>query len=284
MSWSISYVYHQVLVSTNHSEVESFQNTCSLIYSILLGGVGGCICLVGFIANVIAAVLLSKSTVGQIQVFVLQALSISDAVCLLVQFFNESWTHIVLMFMDPCAVTALNAYAWFLAYGIGIMNMFRTMGTWITVLISHQRYIVVCRPLQARLIITYFKVKLQVLCIVVYSSLVWIPRLFESELVDTQCPDGRMYKVAVPTDIYYNDIYKNVYKIAIMVIINKVLPLIIMLAQSCLMVRSMYQRNRRIHPNDRYLKPSHLLKEGSKEKIITKKLMTVVLVCTQHCG
>jgi len=56
---------------------------------------------------------------------------------------------------------------------------------WLTVLVSGERYVAICRPLHAAIVCTVSRVRLAVLSIIVVSILFNVPRYFEVQVDDT---------------------------------------------------------------------------------------------------
>ena len=63
--------------------------------------------------------------------------------------------------------------------------MLQMTTVWLTVLVSAERYVAICRPLHAATVCTVSRVRLAVLSIVVASILFNVPRYFEFEVGDT---------------------------------------------------------------------------------------------------
>lgn len=106
----------------------------------------------------------------------LQALSVSDTMVLLAGFLLRSMRYLageryVLAFTIMFPVLFATTYA------------LRLINTWLTVLLTFDRYVAVCYPLHAHRICTTKKTYVQIACVILFSFAFCIPRYFESETV-----------------------------------------------------------------------------------------------------
>jgi hypothetical protein len=165
------------------AEIErSNNNNTSLLTHILLGIIGVLICIIGIFGNTISIIVLSKQTMNKLSTYAyLIALSVCDAVGLL-------FTIIVLLqyslppgsIMPECIV---HIYPIIVVYVQPIVSASQTLSVWITLALTIDRYLYVCKPYLGSKLCTRRR-SCYVICILYILSIIYsIPQFFERKYV-----------------------------------------------------------------------------------------------------
>lgn len=129
----------------------------------------------GIVGNLISLYVLSKHRQRQklrTILILLRTLALVDTLVLISIFLVRSLRYIGPR--DYIAVfTRIYPYLYPTAYVLRLMN------TWMTVLLTIDRYVAVCKPLHAQRLCTVRKTYLQVAIVVILSILICVPRYFE---------------------------------------------------------------------------------------------------------
>ncbi len=257
---------------SNGSDFVGISYDCVVIMTVIQGGIGGIICLTGIIGNCMAFTLLRKNTLGDIAVFTLKTLSLFDALMLLNYFSYGVWPWF--FFVQNEYALIWDVYAHISAYTFYIVSILRNICTWLTVLICHQRFLVVTKPLEAKIILSLEKTRIQVSLIIILSFLFGSPSFFETRL--TYLETGKCPNVTVEefTSLWYNATYQILYKNVIMVGLHKVVPIVLMLVESTIIISQLRSRRYKIAPV--MTLSAHM--NGHKDTKITTTLLTIVAV------
>ncbi|XP_022919628.2 FMRFamide receptor [Onthophagus taurus] len=97
-------------------------------------------------------------------------------------------------------------------YLFPIATVAQTASVYLTVTVSFDRYIAVCKPLRARSLCTYGRARIYVICIVIFSILYNLPKLWESQIRSDFHEEANMTVYCIrPSEFRNNNVYKSVY-------------------------------------------------------------------------
>ena len=150
-------------------------------YSVIVG----IISLLGLIGNTLSIIVLQRDKGSKTANLLLQALAIADNCVLVASFgllsiflgslpyFKEyetfsSWLTPIRLYIQPIAYIT------------------KTFAIWMTVLLAANRYVVIKRPLRAQDLCTFWRARIQVIVIIVFSIACNMPRFFHWEEVTVQ--------------------------------------------------------------------------------------------------
>ncbi len=218
----------------NHTDADS----CLIFGFVLNGCIDGAVCILGVIGNLVAFFFLNRCKLDKVSILSLRCLSASDASLMSLHFITVVWPQMFYILHKEDEIYNIVTYLW--VYGFCIAVMTRILGTWLTVMICHHRFIMVSKPLLARRLIDLFSVKIHISIAIAYSILIVIPQFFEYEVVWI---NGTAYQS--PTDLAYEASYQNVYKIGIVVVVNKVLPVVVIFVETIAIVVLLTRQQKR---------------------------------------
>ena len=212
------------------------------IYMIVVGPLA----LLGLVGNIIAFLTFGKMVPGNATTFLLRALAVIDS-CVLFCGSTLLYGYSLSHHMDT-HIKRISTTVWpFVIVSIPpIGNIAIVANIWTTVAIGINRYIAVCRPLQAAMLCTISRARRQVLCIVFFSIVYVIPRFFERKL--TKGTDASHFNVEVL--IGNNKWYYFIYHIGCKIIFCCLIPLA-MLSFFCARLIASLRASRR-QPIDRH--------------------------------
>ena len=132
------------------------------------------VCAIGLIGNTLSLVVLHKSTGGNVGTYLLEALAVSDNVYLATVTCTVTYNILAYYYnlSAQCNITFLQ-YVWPLRY---ITHM---CTVWMIVIVAGNRYIAVCRPMDAPRLCTKYNVQLEILIMAGAVCVYNIPRFFE---------------------------------------------------------------------------------------------------------
>lgn len=174
------------------------------------------IIIIGIIANAIAFVVLCHQKPKLTTTLVLQGLAVVDTFVLVLSLFR----CIIIMHTltdNLHAYTRIYPYIFICTYPLQFF--FRLTDNWLTVLLTIDRYIAVCRPLDAQRICTPKRAYKNMAFVVLLAATFCLPRFFEFEL------RNGLYR---PTGLLKNKIYTIVYRIVLFPLFNYVIPVVTM--------------------------------------------------------
>ena len=186
--------------STHHIGTEFEYSGTDLLSDIVGVWITGVFCIMGLVGNIISFLVLSKAHGHSPMFFVLRAVAISDAVFLFGVFVLQSVVNIY-HWTGVCKWCFL--YRGYMQFSFWPILMITQMTTvWLTVLVSLERYVAICFPLNSATICTMSKVRKAVFLIYTTSILYNIPRYFEFKV------DGEGLK---KTALGAHEVYRYLY-------------------------------------------------------------------------
>ncbi|KAG7168255.1 FMRFamide receptor-like [Homarus americanus] len=189
-----------------------------IVYGFLLTTVG----LLGVAGNLISITILSRPKMRS---------SINCCLIGLTSFDMIVTTTSVLMFGLPEICEYTHTMLW---YSEGVYQrvtpfvfplalVAQTGSVYLTVTVTVERYIAVCRPLRARYLCTYGRAKVYVISVALFSILYNIPRFWE--VSNKECNvDGETFVIVVPSALRLNPYYIEIYIMWVYLIVMYLVP------------------------------------------------------------
>ena len=222
----------------------------------MYGVLGIIITIIGIIGNILALIVLRHPCLASGTFLYLKALAVFDTLVLICMFAFYS--------LPTLSDTYKDNYGYLVPYISFFIPMIVTCSIYTTVACTIDRYIAVCHPLRVSRWCTIPRVQKTLVLIIVGSCLFNIPKLFESQTIG----NGEYFNFNA-TDFGSGLQYRYVYKIAMYVIVLKVIPFGILIVLNGLLIYRVRQSN------IRYLENSIRTR---RENNLTKMLIIVVMV------
>ena len=201
--YNIVMVMNETVMSSNNV---TYQVTSDIIATDILGiWVTGVFCLLGFTGNILSFIVLWRAFSSSPMFLVLRAVALSDAIFLFTVFLIQTVVNMY-PYINALKWCSLHrGYVQFYMWPILMMTQMSTV--WLTVLVSSERYVAICYPLQAASTCTIPKMRKAVLSIYIGSVLYNIPRYFEFYVTQEGSSIG---KTEVGTNVIYRYLYNCV--------------------------------------------------------------------------
>ena len=194
---------------------------CKLFDFIIEAVMMGLLCLFGFTGNTLSMICLWRDRSKTATPFLLVSLEVADTMFLV--------TVLILR-----VLTSIYTFTgWF----EGLMRVFPYIGTYVwpialtsecatiylTLLVTVNRYISVCRPYEASDLCSIYHARRHVVGVTIFCIVYNLPRFFEYKVINTQNTKGNDALVAVPSpmgaNIYYQIIYSNILYFLVMFLV-----------------------------------------------------------------
>lgn len=182
---------HSALALTSNDTIDPDVSSLIMLSDIVGIWITGVVCLFGLAGNIVSFIVLLQAHGASPMFYVLRAVSVSDAMFLLMVFINQTvvnlygWTGL----LEWCYI-----YRGYIQYSTWPILMITQMSTvWLTVLVSLERYVAVCHPLKAAAVCTLSKVRKAVALIFSVSILYNLPRYIEWQIVDKSSMEPTVY-------------------------------------------------------------------------------------------
>ena len=188
---------------------------------ILHAYVCGPLILAGVVGNIIAFRTLGRFMRQNVTTFLLRGLAISDISVLLI-FVIYVWSGNAAHFHLPPATMAVLLDA--NIYICSILQIFSMVNVWMTVVVGMNRYIALCRPLDATRLCTISRARKHMIYIVLVSIAVGLPGFFYHK--NRQTADGSADIEPIMSD---NKWYFYIYELGCNVIFRFLVPLCVLL-------------------------------------------------------
>ena len=174
------------------------------------------IIILGIIANLVEFTVLCHHKSKRSTTILLQGLAVIDIMVLVSSLLRclvavHSRTGTLSSYRD--------AYPYIFICTYPLSYLIRLAGNWLTILLTIDRYIAVCRPLDAQRICTKKRAYMNMAVVIVMAALFSAPRLFEIEL------SGVAYRT---TALTRDKTYTIVYRIVLFSVFTYVVPVILM--------------------------------------------------------
>ena len=140
---------------------------CELVFFII----DAIVCVIGVIGNTFSLVVLNKSTGGNVGTYLLKVLALTDTLFLVTIACIVVYLKTSIYMADQIRFATM-PYIWPLQY---ITHMWTV---WMIVIVAGNRYIAVCRPMDAPRLCTKYNVQLEILIMAGAVCIYIIPRFF----------------------------------------------------------------------------------------------------------
>ena len=188
---------------------------CGIFFFIIYGPLYGLVCAFGLIGNSLSFAVLHKYTCGNVGTYLLKALALMDNLFLATAAGVQMYLAMAMYFelsIEPI-YPAFQTYAWPLTHIVQMCTV------WMMVLVAGNRYIAVCRPLEAPRLCTKHNVQLEIAIMASAVVVFNIPRFFEYRYVTVNATETAnnvtVYReesknVGLTSLHIYNILYENV--------------------------------------------------------------------------
>ena len=236
---------NNTFTSSYYKFTKEEKDFCNMVRVFLNSGLGGAICSLGLVGNLISYFVLGKGRCsGPVATFLLRSLALTDNFFLTMWFMNFS-------LRDLLRYIGYNSWTWRYVrlYSYPMLYIAQSATIWMTVLIALTRFAAVCLPYFAKRTCTIGNV--QVTVAVGYSLVVAynLPRFFEVQLLDI---NGTAW--VLDTNLGANTTYQFVYLEVLYYIFTFALPLFLLIVLNCRLLsafREIERRRRRLRVTSR---------------------------------
>ncbi|KAK7087045.1 G-protein coupled receptor activity protein [Halocaridina rubra] len=194
-----------------------------VMYGVFLTIIG----LLGLAGNIISITILSRPKMRS---------SINCCLIGLTSFDMIVTSTSILMFAIPEITEFTGTLAWYsngvyqrvtpVVYALGLTA--QTGSVYLTVTVTMERYVAVCRPLRARSLCTYGRAKIYVVAVALFSVLYNLPRFWEVTYQECIMPDDR-FVIVVPSSLRQNPFYIQIYIMWMYLLIMYLVPFLSLL-------------------------------------------------------
>ena len=187
----------------------------------------------GVIGNILSFIVLCLQKTNMITTILLRFLAVVDTLLLL--------AAIPLRFMKQLNVChdLMDSFGdihslYIFRFGYPCLFVLRMAGTWTTTLLTVDRYIAVCRPLQAKRLVTTQLATIQIIVVAIGSVIISLPAFFEWHIVRIGDDD-----YFLPRDFAKSQWYVYGYKVTVIFLIMYIIPIVNMVIFNVLLMRNL---------------------------------------------
>ena len=174
------------------------------------------IAVIGICGNILAFVVLCRQKQRLTTSVLLQALAVADTLVLISAILLRSMRYVGWEAFD-------NIYHYIFVVLYPCVYFFRLADTWLTVMLTIDRYITVCHPLQAQRVCTLRRTYISIAAIVMATLLFSAPRFFEFELTG-EVPTG-----FIMTRMLLSPVYTLTYRVSLFFLAMYHLPMVMLI-------------------------------------------------------
>ncbi|KAG0710790.1 FMRFamide receptor [Chionoecetes opilio] len=149
----------------------------------------------------------------------------------------------------------------------------QTGSVYLTVTVTIERYIAVCRPLRARVLCTYGRAKIYVMSVAFFSVVYNLPRFWEVSTQECIIEEDETMRIVIPTKLRLNSFYIEIYIMWLYLLVMYLVPFL------CLMIFNffIYREVRAANHERRQL--SRLQKKEIGLAVMLLVVVSVFFVC-----
>ena len=262
-------------VTLGMMNVTSNEPLCGLLYDFVIEAViMGILCMFGFTGNILSMIVLWRDKSKTATPFLLVSLEIADTLFLATVFILRVMTSMNTYTGFPYNMKYvfpyIGTYVWPIA-------LWATTGTiWITVLVTLNRFVSVCRPYEVTSWCSISQSRRQVIAIWIVAFLYNLPRFFEYHITPyTDSNTNQTFMASLPTALGKNKIYQILYGNVLYFLVMFLVPLVTLVILNCKLIKGL-RRTR--HKRAQLLKTHNDDTCSKSEEDITYMLIVVVLV------
>ena len=225
----------------------------------------------GIVANIVAFIVLCRQKNRMTTTVLLQALAVCDTLILVCILLLRCLVNIHLLAGPDTLETYINEYyAGVFVYLFPVVYFLRLADTWLTTLLTVDRYIAVCHPLHVHRLCTLSRAYKNMATVAVLALAFSAPRFFERRLVNN------CFGFAA-THLLKDNTYTIVYQVALFSVVMYIVPMSLLVGMNGRLLWELRRANifRATLPQTSQSARQMM----SAKKSVTLIVVTVVLVC-----
>ena len=247
-------------------DVFSLQFTCDVVIGLPLVAVG-------IVANILSFVVLSRQKNRMTTTVLLQALAVCDTLILLCILLLRGIPNIHFLSGTDVFSSYINVhYPSMFVCIYPAMYFLRLTETWLTTLVTGDRYIAVCHPLHAQRLCTLSRAYKNMVTVIVIALVFSAPRFFEYRLTDATCHG--ITRTGLPESY----VYTILYQVMLYSVVMYVVPMGLLVGLNCRLLWELRRTSLFRATLSQHTKMS-TRQVMSAKKSVTLIVVTVVLVC-----
>ena len=214
-------------ISTNEDDsYEADQANCAIFDFLIEAVAMGIMCIFGFTGNTLSMICLWRDKSKTATPFLLVSLEVADTLFLVTVLLLRVITSIHTF--TGWFIPIMHIFPYFGAYIYPCALIAETATVYLTLLVTVNRYISVCRPYEASSLCSVQHARRHVVLVCLFSIIYNLPRFFEYQVV-LIIEDTRSHLRPVVTDLGKNPIYNIVYSNALYFIVMFLIPLVLLI-------------------------------------------------------
>ena len=232
-----------VTLLVNYKMVDvSLERSCQLYIFIIYTVIVGLLVVVGIIGNSLTLVVFWKGKFNKSTSFLFMCLSLTDSSVLL----STVWMPLVPFEKSARSTQYFSTvHPYVVVYVLPLCLVAQTATVWVTVVVTINRYIVVCLPLRASQWCTITKVKIQMTVVLLFAILYNIPKCAEFRVVQVAYDNGTSFTTRyVITKLWTNYTYQLLYNSVLYAICIIVLPTCILAVLTIRLIKALKAHRR----------------------------------------
>lgn len=227
----------------NESMEENSEEEENILFFTIFGWLSVACCLLGMVGNCLSLLVLTKDRSACAMFVVLKALAVADGIFLVLVLSKQMIFHLHVFQDISRYLHVTNVYL--TVYVIPWIQTSQTVIIWLTVIISIERYLVVCKSLSAHALCTEKKTKRYIMITIFCSFLTNLPHFFEQYVIEDNGFNNQSIKEFQPKYRGYseNPIYKYAYSYGLHSVMLFLLPLVILVFLNVKVIKVLRQRS-----------------------------------------
>ena len=246
---------------------DNFKVAVSTVYTYL----GGFIIGFGLIGNILTLLVLRKERPST-TTLLLMCLAVGDFLYLMLNSLIHLGTFVSIAYYEEKGgiMDVMND----LVKPLG--RIIQTFSVWVTIFLTIERYFAINRPFTAKIIFSLRRAKLAVFLVAVLSIVVHSPSFFEMKLGYrmSRFACKRIWR-AIPTSLYYNEIYFITSRVVLDGLVRLVIPSIILIVMNYQLIRGLQSS---LTMRAQYLDNSKIFREAQHFNNMVALVIVVVVV------
>lgn len=260
-------------ISQNQNRgMNPYQSTCILYDFIIEALFMGCFCIFGFTGNTLSMICLWRDKSKTATPFLLVSLELADTLFLVTVFLLRVLTSIHMFTGWFQSLDSIFPYMGSYVFAFALIT--ETGSIYLTVLVTVNRYISVCRPYEASDLCSIYHARRHVVIVTAFSIIFNLPRFFEYRVIHVVTHDNRTVPRAELTPFANNIIYQIVYANALYFLVLFLIPLVTLIILNYKLIKAL----RKTKKKRAQLISSSVDSQSRSEDDITLVLIVVVIV------
>ena len=226
----------------------------------------------GIVANIVAFIVLCRHKNRMTTTVLLQALAVCDTLILVCILLLRCLVNIHLLAGPDTLETYMNEYyASVFVYLFPVVYFLQLVDTWLTTLLTVDRYIAVCHPLHVHRLCTLSRAYKNMATVAALALAFSAPRFFERRLADNNCIGF------APTHLLKDNTYTIVYQVALFSVVMYIVPMSLLVGMNGRLLWELRRANMFRVTLPQTSQSARQMR--SAKKSVTLIVVTVVLVC-----